>query len=129
MGTTMCIMSTTGMTSIGADARPPRRVTLKDWTRLVALAAASLAPAAPVNGQTSSETLRVENEYRECLFSKSRSGRYAHGQRESDFGLLGECRNQWVAYMDVCIKAGFDNPTCVMKSRLVIHAILNLTDK
>jgi hypothetical protein len=31
--------------------------------------------------------------------------------------------------MDVCVKAGFDNATCVMKSRLVIHAILNLTGK
>jgi hypothetical protein len=95
----------------------------------VATVSALLAPAAPVHAQTSSETLRVENEYRECLYAKSRSGRYAHGARDSDFGLLGECRNQWVAYMDVCAKAGFDNPTCVMKSRLVIHAILNLTGK
>jgi hypothetical protein len=86
------------------------------------------APAGPARGQ-SSETLRVENEYRECLFAKSRSGRYAHDDRESDFGLVGECRNQWVAYMDMCTKAGFDNATCVMKSRLVIHAILNLNGK
>jgi hypothetical protein len=87
-----------------------------------------LAPATLAQSQ-SSETLRAENEYRECLFSKSRKGGYAHNNRESDFGLLGECRNQWVAYMDVCAKAGFDNATCVMKSRLVIHAILNLTGK
>jgi hypothetical protein len=93
------------------------------------VAAILLAVAAPANGQTAGETLRAENEYRECLYAKSRSGRYAHDARDSDFGLLGECRNQWVAYMDVCIKAGFDNPTCVMKSRLVIHAILNLTGK
>jgi hypothetical protein len=93
------------------------------------VAAILLAAAAPANGQTPSETLRVENEYRECLYAKSRDGRYVHGERDSDFGLLGECRNQWVAYMDVCIKAGFDSPTCVMKSRLVIHAILNLTGK
>jgi hypothetical protein len=87
-----------------------------------------LATATPAQSQ-SSETLRAENEYRECLYSKSREGGYAHNDRESDFGLLGECRNQWVAYMDVCLKAGFDNGTCVMKSRLVIHAILNLTGK
>jgi hypothetical protein len=93
------------------------------------IAALLLAAAAPAKGQTAAETLRVENEYRECLFAKSRSGRYAHGERDSDFGLIGECRNKWVAYMDVCIKAGFDNPACVMKSRLVIHAILNLTGK
>jgi hypothetical protein len=89
---------------------------------------ASVAPSAPALSQ-SSETMRVEDEYRECLFLKSRSGRYAHGDRESDFGLLGECRNQWVAYMDLCAKAGFDNKTCVMKSRLVIHAILDLNGK
>jgi hypothetical protein len=94
-----------------------------------AVAAILLACAALANGQATSETLRVENAYRECLFSKSRSGRYAYDNRESDFGLLGECRNQWVAYMDVCVKAGIDNATCVMKSRLVIHAILNLTGK
>jgi hypothetical protein len=97
----------------------------------VALASAMtafLAPATPAQGQ-SGETLRAESEYRECLYSKSRNGRYAHNDRESDFGLLGECRNQWVAYMDLCNKAGFDNQTCVMKSRLVIHAILNLTGK
>jgi hypothetical protein len=87
-----------------------------------------LAPATPAQSQ-SNETLRVESEYRECLYSKSRNGRYAHNDRESDFGLLGECRNQWVAYMDVCVKASFDNATCVMKSRLIIHAILNLTGK
>ena len=88
-----------------------------------------LAPISPAQSQFSNETIRVENEYRECLYSKSRSGRYAHAERDSDFGLIGECRNQWVAYMDVCAKSGFDNRTCVMKSRLVIHAILNLTGK
>jgi hypothetical protein len=87
-----------------------------------------LATATSAQSQ-SGETLHAENEYRECLYSKSREGGYAHNDRESDFGLLGECRNQWVAYMDVCLKAGFDNATCVMKSRLVIHAILNLTGK
>ena len=87
-----------------------------------------LAQISPVEGQ-SNETLRVENEYRECLYAKSRSGRYAHAERDSDFGLIGECRNQWVAYMDVCARSGFDNRTCVVKSRLVIHAILNLTGK
>jgi hypothetical protein len=88
-----------------------------------------LAPLSPAKSQPSNETVRVENEYRECLYSKSRSGRYAHGERDSDFGLIGECRNQWVAYMDICAKLGFDNRTCVTKSRLVIHAILNLTGK
>jgi hypothetical protein len=89
----------------------------------------SLASNSPAESQSSNETLRVENEYRECLYSKSRTGRYARGERDSDFGLIGECRNQWVAYMDVCAKSGFDNRTCVVKSRLVIHAILNLTGK
>ena len=106
----------------GADQR---------FMRGIALASAMmtfLAPAPSAQSQ-SSETLRIENEYRDCLYSKSRKGGYAHNDRESDFGLLGECRNQWVAYMDVCAKAGFDNATCVMKSRLVIHAILNLTGK
>jgi len=88
-----------------------------------------LVTLSPAETQLSNETLRVENEYRECLYAKSRSGRYAHGERDSDFGLIGECRNQWVAYMDVCAKMGFDNATCVMKSRLIIHAILNLTGK
>ncbi len=88
-----------------------------------------LAPIAPVQSQSSNATMRVENEYRECLYAKSKSGRYPHGERDSDFGLIGECRNQWVAYMDVCARSGFDNRTCVMKSRLVIHAILNLTGK
>jgi hypothetical protein len=86
------------------------------------------APISPAESQ-SNETIRVENEYRECLYSKSRNERYAKGERDSDFALIGECRNQWVAYMDVCAKSGFDNGTCVMKSRLLIHAILNLTGK
>jgi hypothetical protein len=99
-----------------------------DGIILASILAALLAPAQPALGQ-SSETLRVENAYRECLYSKSRSGRYAHDDRESDFGLVGECRNQWVAYIDLCTKAGFDNATCVMKSRLIIHAILSLNGK
>jgi hypothetical protein len=126
----MLIMNTAGMSSAGACARPSGRAAAEAGIIFVVpVAAALLAAAAPANGQAPSETLRAENEYRECLYSKSRSGRYAHGERESDFGLIGECRNQWVAYMDVCNRAGFDNPTCVMKSRLVIHAILNLTGK
>jgi hypothetical protein len=120
---------TVGMSSFRAMA--PRDSVSRHRARVVAFACAALAalaPSVPARSQ-SSETMRVEDEYRECLFSKSRSGRYAHGDRESDFGLLGECRNQWVAYMDLCTKAGFDNKTCVMKSRLVIHAILNLNGK
>jgi hypothetical protein len=127
--TGMFIRDATGMSSAGARACPAGRAATTAWI-ILAPVAALLAPAVSANGQQpSSETLRAENDYRECLFSRSRSGRYAHGERESDFGLIGECRNQWVAYMDVCTKAGFDNATCVMKSRLVIHAILNLTGK
>jgi hypothetical protein len=107
-----------------------------DWTiSATLLLAASLALAltltwpAPADAQVSGEKLRAENGYRECLYSKSRSGRYAHDDRESDFGLLGECRNEWVAYMDACVNSGFDTASCVMKSRIVIHAILNLTGK
>ena len=130
----MSIMNTAVTSSVRADRRVLRTCANRWLIRALtfvpaATALALLALAAPVRGQTSGETLRVENEYRECLYSKSRNGKYAHAERDSDFGLLGECRNQWVAYMDVCAKAGFDNPTCVMKSRLVIHAILNLTGK
>jgi hypothetical protein len=123
-----------GITMIGISSRyggALRNGATRRRARLVAFACvamASLAPATQALSQ-SSETMRVEDEYRECLFLKSRSGRYVHGDRESDFGLLGECRNQWVAYMDLCAKAGFDNKTCVMKSRLVIHAILDLNGK
>lgn len=109
--------------------------TLKDMAAagraMVALACAvaAFARAGPAHSQ-SGDALRIENEYRECLYSKSRSGRYGHNNdRESDFALLGECRKEWVAYMDLCSKQGFDNRTCVMKSRLVIHAILDVTGK
>ena len=88
----------------------------------------ALAPAGPALGQ-SGETMRVENEYRECLYARTRPGRFRHDDRESDFALLGECRREWVAYMDLCTNQGVDTRTCVMKSRLVIHAILNLTGK
>src|SRR5713101_6139204 len=81
-----------------------------------------LAPISPAQSQSSNETIRVENEYRECLYSKARNRGYAKGERDSDFALIGECRNQWVAYMDVCTRLGFDNGTCVLKSRLLIHA-------
>jgi hypothetical protein len=101
---------------------------MRPWA-FVTAAVISLAPVSPAKSQASIETLRVENEYRECLYSKARTGRYARGERDSDFGLIGECRNQWVAYIDVCDKAGFENAACVMKSRLIIHAILNLTGK
>jgi hypothetical protein len=98
------------------------------WLALFVAFAALLAPKAPAQSQ-SNDTLRAENEYRECLYSKTRKRDFVKGERDSDFKLLGECRNQWVAYMDVCAKAGFDNATCVMKSRLIIHAILDLTGK
>src|SRR5262249_28311625 len=128
----VCITSTTGMSRLGTvpDGIPPgviagdpaihlgrwtrgssARVTPGNWTNLVPVAAALLlatllAPASQANGQASNETLHAENEYRECLYSKSRNGRYKHDDRESDFGLLGECRNSWVTYMDMCVKAG-----------------------
>jgi len=87
------------------------------------------ASTSPAESQSSNETIRVENEYRECLYSKARNRGYAKGERDSDFALIGECRNQWVAYMDVCTRLGFDNGTCVLKSRLLIHAILKLVGK
>jgi len=93
-----------------------------------AASCAVLAPAGPALSQ-SGETMRVENEYRECLYARTRPGRFRHDDRESDFALLGECRREWVAYMDLCTNQGVDTRTCVMKSRLVIHAILNLTGK
>jgi hypothetical protein len=88
-----------------------------------------LAPISPLKGQSSSQTIRIENDYRECLYSKARNGGYQKGERDSDFALIGECRNQWVAYMDICTRLGFDNGTCVLKSRLLIHAILDLVGK
>src|SRR5262249_27103532 len=108
----MCISSTIGMSELGAvpDGIPPGliagfdphlgrwtrgsspRVTPRVWTALAPLVAILQAIALPANGQASNETLRVESDYRECLYSKSRNGRYAHNDRESDFGLLGECR-------------------------------------
>ena len=95
---------------------------------LVACAVTAFPRADPAHSQ-SGETMRVENEYRECLYSTSRSGRYGHNDRESDFALIGECRKEWVAYVDLCAKQGIDTRTCVIKSRLVIHAILDLTGK
>ena len=88
-----------------------------------------LAPISRAESQSSNEVVRVESDYRECLYSKARNGRYARGERDSDFALIGECRNQWVAYMDLCAKLGFDNGTCVLKSRLLIHAILDLVGR
>jgi hypothetical protein len=107
---------------------PGLPTTATDLITLLSFLAALLAPPAPAQSQ-SNETLRAENEYRECLYSKTRKQDFVRGERDSDFKLLGECRNQWVAYMDVCAKVGFDNATCVMKSRLIIHAILDLTGK
>ena len=88
-----------------------------------------LAPVSPAASQASNETVRVEDNFRECLYSKAKNAGYAKGARDSDFALIGECRNQWVAYMDVCIKLGFNNETCVLKSRLLIHAILEVVGK
>jgi hypothetical protein len=96
---------------------------------LTSIAVTLSAPIPAAQGQSSNEIVRIENEYRECLYSKAKNGRYAKDARDSDFGLLGECRNQWVAYMNLCTKSGFDNAMCVLKSRLLIHAILNLVGK
>jgi len=98
-------------------------------TPSVALSAVKRIVIAPAESQSSNEIVRIENDYRECLYAKAKDGRYAKRERDSDFGLLRECRNQWVAYMDLCAKSGFDNRMCVVKSRLLIHAILNLTGK
>jgi hypothetical protein len=99
---------------------------------VLALASVALklfTPLSPADSQASSETIHAEDRYRECLYSKAKNGGYAKGSRDSDFALIGECRNQWVAYMDVCIKLGFDNETCVLRSRLLIHAILEVVGK
>ena len=107
----------------------PRRRKLAPILAAGSVALNLLAPISPAESQASNETVRIEDNYRECLYSKARNRGYVKGARDADFALIGECRNQWVAYMDVCAKAGFDNATCVMKSRLIIHAILNLTGK
>jgi hypothetical protein len=86
-------------------------------------------PLSPAEGQASNQTIRAEDNFRECLYLKAKNGGYAKGTRDSDFALIGECRNQWVAYMDVCTRLGFDNETCVLRSRLLIHAILEVVRK
>jgi hypothetical protein len=88
-----------------------------------------LSPLSPAQGQASNQAVRAEDNYRECVYSKAKNGRYAKGTRDSDFALIGECRNQWVAYIDVCTGVGFDNGTCVLRSRLLIHAILEVVGK
>jgi hypothetical protein len=88
-----------------------------------------LTPLSPAEGQAPTQAIRAEDDYRECLYSKAKNRGYAKGARDSDFALIGECRNQWVAYMDACSKLGFDNETCVLRSRLLIHAILDVVGK
>jgi hypothetical protein len=96
---------------------------------LASVALKLLTPLSPADGQASNDTIRAEDCYRECLYSKSKNGGYAKGSRDSDFALIGECRNQWVAYMDACIRLGVANETCVRRSRLLIHAILEVVGK
>jgi hypothetical protein len=107
----------------------PRRQTLAPILALGSLVLKLVTPLSPAEGQASNQTIRAEDNYRECLYSKAKNGGYRKGTRDSDFALLGECRNQWVAYIDVCTKLGFDNETCVLRSRLLIHAILEVVGK
>lgn len=107
----------------------PRRRELAPILAAGSVALNLLAPISPVKSQVSNEAIRAEDSYRECLYAKAKNAGYAKGARDSDFALIGECRNQWVAYMDVCMKLGFDNGTCVLKSRLLIHAILEVVGK
>src|SRR5262245_33339586 len=107
----------------------PRRRVLAPALALGSVAVKLLTPLSPAESQASNQTIRAEDNYRECLYSKAKNGAYAKGTRDSDFALIGECRNQWVAYMDACTKLGFDNETCVLRSRLLIHAILEVVGK
>jgi hypothetical protein len=107
----------------------PRRRALAPVLALGSVALKLLSPLSPAANRTADQTIRAEDNYRECLYSKAKNGGYAKGARDSDFALIGECRNQWVAYMDVCAKLGFDNETCVLRSRLLIHAILEVVGK
>jgi hypothetical protein len=107
----------------------PRRRAL---ARVLALGSVILklsSPVSPAQGQASTQTIRAEDNYRECVYSKAKNRGYAKGKRDSDFALIAECRNQWVAYIDVCTGVGFDNETCVLRSRLLIHAILEVVGK
>jgi hypothetical protein len=88
-----------------------------------------LSPLAPALGQALNQAVRAEDNDRECVYSKAKNGRYAKGMRDSDSALIGECRNQWVAYIDVCTRVGLDNETCVLRSRLLIHPILEVVGK
>jgi hypothetical protein len=107
----------------------PRRQALAPVLALGSVVLKLLTPLSPAEGQASPQAIRAEDNYRECLYSKAKNRGYAKGARDSDFALIGECRNQWVAYMDACSKLGFDNETCVLRSRLLIHAILEVVGK
>jgi hypothetical protein len=107
----------------------PRRRALAPVLAVGSVVLKILTPLSPAEGQASNQTIRAEDNYRECLYAKAKNAGYAKGARDSDFALIAECRNQWVAYMDVCTKLGFDNETCVLRSRLLIHAILEVVGK
>jgi hypothetical protein len=62
------------------------------------------------------------------VYSKAKNGRYTKGTRDSDFALTGNAEIR-VAYIDVCASVGFGNETCVLRSRLLIHAILEVGGK
>ena len=49
-----------------------------------------LTPLSPAEGQASNQTIRAEDNFRECLYLKAKNGGYAKGTRDSDLALIGD---------------------------------------
>jgi hypothetical protein len=65
-----------------------------------------------------------------CVFSKAENGPYSSfDDGKSAIRILGECHDQWNAYVDACIKSGDTDGSCTAKSAILAQGALKLLNK
>jgi uncharacterized protein len=86
--------------------------------------AAPQAPAAPASSGN------VNKDFTDCLLAKAKDGQFSSFDGgKSAMRLLGECPDQWKAYVDACMRSGDTDGNCTLRSGALAQVALKLLGK
>lgn len=87
------------------------------------------APAVPSEPPAATKT-NIKDTLNTCLLSEAKEGEYSSlDGGKSAVRLLGECDDQWHAYVGACMKSGQTDGKCTLSAAVLAQAALKLAGK
>ncbi len=72
----------------------------------------------------------ITKAFGDCMISEAKNGQYSSFDGgESALRLMGQCEDQWKAYVDACVQSGNTDGNCTLQSGILAQAVLKLLNK